>query len=307
MIAKELVRIEGDSIKSFKTITEDEIKDINNDNEIISEFQKNHMLIEYVIRNYNQLIEYLINIIKSVAESESTDFEYPFQDFYLDINSLLVNYFTSIRTFLDHLDAYIKRSHGEKSEHYLYFKEITSKEFDNTFSYAFIYKLRNYVQHCGMPPISYNVNKQYLNNHTEIQTSLDVFFLRDSLLNEYDGWGAKVKQDLVNQPSSFGLIPIIEEHISSLTTIYISFFSKYEFQGIHNAKNRLLAIIEEKNGYCLNEYAVAEFQKTGKDLKIRLCHLKTPLLKKVYHFERLQKALANIHIDKSSLLDELQN
>jgi hypothetical protein len=68
-----------------------------------------------------------------------------------EINRLLINYLSSFRTVIDHYETRYTRLDRAGSNHLASFKTATSNAFDSSFSYQFIYKLRNYVQHCGLP------------------------------------------------------------------------------------------------------------------------------------------------------------
>jgi len=67
------------------------------------------------------------------------------------LNRRLSNLLSSIRLFLDHSEFAFKRKYGKKSEEVEAFKKYASEKYDSSFSYRFVYKLRNYVQHCGIP------------------------------------------------------------------------------------------------------------------------------------------------------------
>ena len=67
------------------------------------------------------------------------------------LNQRTVNFLSSMRTYLDHAETRLKRKYGHTSSEAKDFAVAAAKEFDNSFAYRFMYKLRNYTQHCGMP------------------------------------------------------------------------------------------------------------------------------------------------------------
>ena len=68
------------------------------------------------------------------------------------INALVTNYLSSAKTLTDSIEVFIKEKMS-KCDHEKFKKEHISKEYDDCFSYRFLYFLRNYSQH-GHPPVS---------------------------------------------------------------------------------------------------------------------------------------------------------
>jgi hypothetical protein len=60
-----------------------------------------------------------------------------------------VNWLLGFRAFLDHVQAHLSELFGKSSEEIHKFKEVTNRAFDSHFGYRFLYRLRNYTQHCG--------------------------------------------------------------------------------------------------------------------------------------------------------------
>ena len=64
----------------------------------------------------------------------------------------VVNYLTSMRMFLDHSEAELKRRDTRDGGNRLAaWKLACSAEYDDYFAYRFLYKYRNYIQHLGLP------------------------------------------------------------------------------------------------------------------------------------------------------------
>ena len=75
------------------------------------------------------------------------------------------------------------------------FKKITNKAFDTSFAYRFLYKLRNYAQHCGSP-IEGIVVKRVPNEPDKVEVKL--FFRTKTLLTEFK-WGSIIRRELFNK------------------------------------------------------------------------------------------------------------
>ncbi|MDF2083773.1 hypothetical protein [Bacillus pseudomycoides] len=117
----------------------------------------------------------------------------------LDISRRVLNYLSTFRTYLDHAEYLLKKEYGKNSEQVKKFKEVCSKEYDNYFAYRFLYRLRNYSQHCGMPVGNVSLG-QRANDDNGIDYSLIVTFDRDELLRSYDSWGNPVNGELEKLP-----------------------------------------------------------------------------------------------------------
>src|SRR5205085_8692409 len=68
-----------------------------------------------------------------------------------EVNRAIVNYLTSVRLYLDHVQTRVTRYYGPGSIMLTRWRSIASTVHDSSAAYRIIYNLRNYVQHCGMP------------------------------------------------------------------------------------------------------------------------------------------------------------
>jgi len=137
----------------------------------------------------------------------------------LDLNRLLLNLLSSVRMYLDHHETYLARKYGEESDRYKTYKAACSKEYDGNFSYRFLYKLRNYAQHCGLPIGSISLSSKIIDWTTkDAEHTLSINFDRDILLTKYDSWGS-VRTELEGMPENFAVIPQVVSMMKSLEVI----------------------------------------------------------------------------------------
>ncbi len=170
-------------------------------------------LLDFVVINDSEIIDYL-NVIaqdfiqKSVSWNgvKRADTERLFSN----VNRLFLNYLSSIKTFLDHIETHIHRTFGESSSEFTEFKKMLSVFYDNSFAYRFFYELRNYSQHCGLPIDNVSFTTEYERSINRIKGTLQVKFNRDSLLTNHKKW-KKVKADLVKLDDEFDVTPLIWE------------------------------------------------------------------------------------------------
>jgi hypothetical protein len=114
-----------------------------------------------------------------------------------DMNRALVNFLTAMRLYLDHTETRLKRRYGKSGAPTKSFERATSREFDAHAEYRILGKLRNYVQHCGLP-ISVSGVDSTLSSDVGVGVVHEIAFGTHvaSLLETFDSWG-KAKADLI--------------------------------------------------------------------------------------------------------------
>jgi len=193
-----------------KQITEQEYdKYISNIDEL-NNYENLKRLFEILILNHNEFIEFTMvksKVLFDNSLSISGDKE-SYNQHYLNLNRILLNYLSSFRTLLDHVETIIKRKYGKASNQTSQFQEQTSYLFDNYFAYRFMYKLRNYAQHCGLPIDEFSISATKISDN-KFKTEYKVDFDSVTLLSKFKEWG-KVKNDLINI-KTISIFPILDE------------------------------------------------------------------------------------------------
>jgi hypothetical protein len=163
------------------------------------------------------------------TETDVSIFEY----WFLDLNRLILNFLSAVRTYLDHTETRLKREKSKYPEEIKFFEVITSYAYDNNFSYRFLYNLRNYAQHCGLPSGNISI-KSYENTTGEVINSLTILLVRDQLLEKFDGWKA-VRKEIAIRDEHFDIIPLIDSMLMELeginTKIYDRILSSHNQEG----------------------------------------------------------------------------
>jgi hypothetical protein len=286
----ELARIEGDSINAIRVLNNEEVQQLNEFNKTIFEFNRHFKLIEYVLHNFSCLNSVIENSIQHLSEDTATISRYDLDVFGHEININLLNLMMAARTFLDHMETFIKREFGKESEEIHIFDSLKSEEFDTKFSYKFMYKLRNYVQHCGMPPLSYSKTKKF--DVEQPFATLTLEFDRDALLASFDGWGAIVKPELQAQENKFNAFNIIEEFVASIIRIYIQFNDENKFQKILEAREYIANVINQSTTYFIDDYCLMSSSKEIDDnVTFNLSWIPASLFQKIEHYLRLRNQI----------------
>lgn len=207
-----LALIDSPNITGVRTLSKEEFEKYSDQINQLEKFRVDDQLFKLIQFNYADLEEKKIHYLKQFISNPRIDFD-EFSIQFLDLNRLILNLLSSIRTYLDHTETRLKRSFGETSTEYSLFKKFSSESFDSHFAYRFLAKLRNYSQHCGLPAGSISLTDD------QNGRKLNLYLVRDDLLEKFDSWGALVRPDLQLQEDLFDIFPLIETKISLLKKI----------------------------------------------------------------------------------------
>ena len=183
-------------------ISPQEMRQIKNARARLSNFSNCCDLYEICEMNYHSIIVFHSQLGTSFWSNHNRMGEF-LEETSLELNRLLLNYLSSFKTFLAHLETRYKRLLKKQPSNIKNFKQITSHCYDGNFYYRFFYKLRNYVQHCALPVEHIQIKE----GQNSVEISID--FNRDSLINNYNEWGP-VKEGLLRQPERFSVIDSLE-------------------------------------------------------------------------------------------------
>lgn len=179
----------------------------------IEELNSVRRLLSFVEINEKEMISYLQNSAQELLEKSINWNGVKRKDGderFLNCNRMLLNYLSSIRTFLDHTQTFVIQKFGAESVEFAEFKSVTSFYYDNSFAYRFFYKLRNYAQHVGLPINSFQFSHSYDAEINLMRGTLSLSFDRDKLLSTYNSWG-NLKDELSSMPEMFDVIPLVGE------------------------------------------------------------------------------------------------
>ena len=166
--------------------------------------------------NFRQLVEGgLLNFAQQGAATRNQ-----MAAMQLHANLCVLNYLTSVRTFLDHTETRLKRTYGAQSPQYGRFRDARTREYETSFSYRFVYKLRNYVQHCGLPLAAITFAAEVVDRESgkasfKIELNLD----RDSLLSDYHEWGSQLTSEIKALQRKFDIGPHLVAITESMSRI----------------------------------------------------------------------------------------
>lgn len=134
-------------------------------------------------------------------------------------NTRLRSLLSEISTFLNYAEGFLKRQYGKDSDQAKRFKAATSREYDASPSYRFIYQLRNYALHFDVPISHMTYRDGPINPITGTDTPhVLVEIDKDKLLSSGFDW-KKVRRDIESFSDKFALNPHLDAMISALERI----------------------------------------------------------------------------------------
>lgn len=211
--------VQGKGITTIRDLGEKEYEEYRKASVCLLDFSRDQQLYTIVLLNYDDFLDTLKRYSQKYAENPRMVNWILMEKMVLDTNRHLLNLLSSIRTFLDHTQTKLTKRYGDQSSRVKRFKEACSKSYNDSFSYRFLSKLRNYSQHCGMPlgemTLSSEENPPYSGN---ISHSLAANFSRDELL-KFNLWGTRIQKEITQLPPKFDIIPHVVETMKCIKEI----------------------------------------------------------------------------------------
>jgi len=160
---------------------------------------------------------------------------------YLEINRQALNFLSSVRTYIDHHGTSISRRHGTASQNLKRYEQYCSDAYDSSFAYRFLYKLRDYSQHCGLPINSIHLSDSLSpGNIAERVHSLEVGIHRDRILQDFN-WKA-LKAEVAAQPPTIDVNSHISRLMSDLDGINQSVIQD-ELPALQQSAREIIALV----------------------------------------------------------------
>jgi hypothetical protein len=154
-----------------------------------------------------------------------------------NLSRIILELMSTFKAFLDHWETLLKRTYGKDSSNVKIFKALANEEYDNHFSYRFIYELQNYIRHVSMPNLSFSSS---LTEENTIKNHL--FFNKNELLANYSKWKSIIKKDLALLPETFDFIPLIDDLYESVKRINITVINFKNIEDLYLSSIELLKL-----------------------------------------------------------------
>jgi hypothetical protein len=203
----ELGVIDGTHFRALRELKNDEYNGFQNAKKNLMQFSHDLKSPATVLTDIEEYKELLQQCIEDYKKAKGDWFK--MDRIVVNINKGILSVLNSFRLFLDHSETRLKKRFGKNSNRVEKFKKACAEEYDNNFSYRFMYRLRNYAQHCGMPIRNLSLKSSLVGEEERVEYGISVNIDRDSLIDSFDGWGAQVKEELLQLPPYFEINPYI--------------------------------------------------------------------------------------------------
>lgn len=177
-------------------------------------------LLDASVRNYDEFVSAFDGLRQLGLDARSDALRNAFGD---EINRRLGNYLSSMRLFLDCIEATLKRLHTNTGTSVSMFKSYCSALFDSSFPYRFAYKLRNYSQHFGMPVGDVSITDRLIDECGDERRSHEItvaFNPEELLAIGRDLWGP-VRRDLEACGSRLDVGNVMREVPRALDSVWL--------------------------------------------------------------------------------------
>ena len=207
---------------------------------LVSDFQSIDSLFRLFLLEIDDYNNYLRHCKSKTIEELSKD------SFHIArLNKHVVNITSNGRLAIEHFEVIVKKAYSEFEEEWLTKKrDLHSKNF----SYRFVDKLRNYVQHVGFP-ISSLQQKYDIEEGKEV-LNIELIFNPIDLMEKFKSWGTRVKNDLVGKKKQeFTFSGILEEYDRIICLMYsytLEVFMKTNHEFICSTFQKLFTITSGK-------------------------------------------------------------
>jgi hypothetical protein len=183
-------------------------------------FQLDIELFAMAIANWRDFHSCLDDQFAKFINRRTMDFNPRAMSF--QVNRYLLNWLGSIRIYLDHTEARLKRRYGQNSTEWQRFDQMCHDSYDDIFAYRFIYGLRNIALHSSLPITEIQLST--VPSEADPKTpahALVVGCNRDKLVAE-KRWNKRLRIELASQPPTIEITALVDEMMRVLQKMCLS-------------------------------------------------------------------------------------
>ncbi len=217
--------------------------------QILHDFRSQAKLLSTVGLNYQDYLRVLrVTVPTYIRVRDRERKEIDMEAIRLELNRYLINYVSSVTLYLARMEILAKKKHSDNPEFVAKFKSYRHEAYDSSFSYRFVYFLRNYSQHTDMPIDGAELTSAVDRDTPDVIThSLRVFMRRDSLLQNHHFKTQReeaLKVEFSRLPPEIDLTPHLTAMMNALETIHARFM-KDELVDLKPTAAALLEVISK--------------------------------------------------------------
>lgn len=221
-----------DFVLQNQAISADALAEFHEICSIIFNLQPIIFALDVVERNYQELVD-ATEIHRSQLSGSMTTISKPISvvmDGFVLIAQRISNFLSSTTAFLDQVETQLRRIHGEGSPELNTWDEKRKSLHAKSFSYRFLYQLRNFAQHCSLPFSSFNIAGERSSENAPLLFKINAMILRDGLFGVGFNWKKSVEAEIRDQPTEFELLFLIPEYLHILRQLCLEAVQLHSMQ-----------------------------------------------------------------------------
>lgn len=173
------------------------------------------VLFRLVFGNHRALADQEENLRHRLGSEEQRTVNWPEE--HTRTQLAFANWLGSVRWLLDHTQT---RLHDDP-DRLKQFQDSTHREFDRSFAYRLMYKLRDYTTHCDLPPLWMHIESHAVGT-AERTDNLAIQLQPEALLKSWHKWGAQLKNDLAARSEPIELMPMVGEAMACIERVMLA-------------------------------------------------------------------------------------
>ncbi len=166
--------------------------------------------------------------------------------------SKLTGFLSCTRKYLDNWETHLKSKYGKNSTEVELFSKETGNLYDNYPEYCFMYRLRNFDQHCE---IVFSKFTEYIGDDGKAHRIILVN--RERLLNSpFTGWKQIDKDFIKRKDEDFDILPIIQVYYNCLLELHSKLLHMHLNKDFFNDCVSVLKVVNEfENEDCISIFS----------------------------------------------------
>lgn len=206
-----------DSVVHNPAVSADVLIELHEVSSVISNLQPIIIAFDIVERNFRELVDSIEehrSQLNNLATGNAGFIPVGVSGVVLVIQKAS-NFLSSAGAFLSQTKIQLGRVHGKNSPESETWNNKRKDMHAACFSYRFLYELRNFSQHGGLPLSSLNIAGERASENAPMLFKISTMISRDGLLGTGYKWG-KLQIEIQQQPPEFELLPLIAEYFHIL-------------------------------------------------------------------------------------------
>ena len=208
----------------FEEIHYEELKEYSN---VIFEVKPIVVSFEVVKKNFEEIFTTASSYKEDIKDTKSagpTEIHLSLESM-VSMTQRIGNFLAAASSFLTNSEVRLEKVYGKDSKELESWNEFRRNLHKNKFSYRFMYELRNYSQHYGLPLSGFNLNLNDMLT-TDKKVNFVMYLSKDELLKDKFNW-KKLSCEIGLLEETTDIVPFLTEYFDVIKAIFIKFMDQF--------------------------------------------------------------------------------